>query len=126
MNNKVTSQLRKWRSDRNMKEPLGPKEFEASIESEIDEYTAAWRKKDIDEQVDAIADITIFCLGELMAMGYSPELVLKKTISHISERQQDPKQKEEWDVKGPSGKWEKDASVKSNMPNYSICKTGQS
>ena len=122
MNNKITAQLSKWRSDRNMKEPLGPKEFEVAIESEVDEYTTAWRKEDTNEQIDAIADITIFCLGELLAMGYSPELVLKKTIAHISDRNQDPAQKLEWERNGPSGKWAKDSSKIQDQPDYSVCK----
>ncbi len=128
MNSKIIAQLNSWRTDRNISKPLGPEVFEKAIEEEVDEYTEACRGKDANEQVDAIADISIFCLNELLNMGYNPELVIKKAIAHIVNRKQDPTQKADWEANGPSGKWKKSSSQDPEtlyQPNYSVCKLGK-
>jgi hypothetical protein len=64
----------------------------------------------------------ITALGEL---GVVVDLAMKEAVKHISCRKQDPIQAYEWELNGPSGKWQKDKSQPESelyQPNYLRCK----
>jgi hypothetical protein len=130
MNDKIKSQLRKWREERNIKLPLGADQnFERAIEEEVDEYTTAVRLNDTHGKIDAIVDIMVFCENELALEGYDSTLCLKQVMKHLNCREQDAEQKADWEKNGPSGKWKK--SLKQDpetlyQPDYSVCKLAKS
>lgn len=47
--------------------------FKGVIDEELNEFTDAYLDNDLDGQVDAIIDMTIFALGRLVEMGVSEE-----------------------------------------------------
>jgi NTP pyrophosphatase (non-canonical NTP hydrolase) len=120
---KWTDSLRVWRRTRNIIQPQGV--YVASISEELEEYTDAVNTSDEHEMVDALADIMVLTANEIALMGYDIDLVMKQVVKHISARQQDPLQKEEWLKSGPSGKWLKDKKQDTSTliePDYTVCR----
>lgn len=121
---KWVDSLRKWRADRNIVSPQGV--FVESITEELEEYNIAVAAHDEHETIDALADIMVITANEIALMGYDLDLVMKQVVKHISSRIQDPAQKADWSVNGPSGKWKKDPRQDPSTliePDYTVCKT---
>ena len=59
--------------------------------------------------LDSICDIQVFSINEVELMGYYNNNCMDETVKEISSRQQDPIQKDFWDIWGYDGtKWKKD------------------
>jgi NTP pyrophosphatase (non-canonical NTP hydrolase) len=120
---KWTDSLKIWRRDRNIVQPQGV--YVASISEELEEYTDAVNASDEHEMIDALADIMVLTANEIALIGYDIDLVMKQVVKHISARQQDPVQKEEWLKSGPAGKWLKDKEQDPSTlvePDYTVCR----
>lgn len=74
-----------------------PKAVEKLTE-ELDEFDEGFEKADTTEMVDALADILVIAAGELVKLGFNPELCLKQTVKEISSREQLPEQKAAWNA----------------------------
>ena len=77
--------------------------------------------------VDALADIIVIAAGELVKLGFNPELCLKQTVKEISSRTQCPEQASRWAAnnKQPGEKWLKDPNQPQStlyIADYSTCK----
>lgn len=126
----LTENLRQWRADRNitkadyltfvsnvLEELLEPLYTKKSIENIKDDFISTWIDKDdccdysdlrfLNDVVDAIQDIQVFCINETELMGFDNIKCNKEVFSEINSREQDPIQKEEWLKSGAVGKWEK-------------------
>ena len=57
--------------------------------------------------VDSICDIKVFGCNELENMDYCTKIAMNETVKEVSSREQDPTQKQDWDLNGPNGKWQK-------------------
>lgn len=112
-----------WRRDRNIIKPQGS--YKPMIEEELQEYYVAYVNSEEHGMVDALADIMVFTANEIALMGYDLDLVVKQVVKHISSRQQDHLQQEDWIKNGPSGKWRKWADQDPSTiyePDYTICR----
>ena len=59
--------------------------------------------------LDSICDIQVFSINEVELMGYYNNNCMDETVKEISSRQQDPIQKDFWQIWGYDGtKWQKD------------------
>ena len=126
----LTENLRQWRADRNitkadylvfigniLEELLEPLYTKKSIENIEDDFISTWIDKDdccdysdlrfLNDVVDAIQDIQVFCINETELMGFDNIKCNKEVFSEINSREQDPEQKEQWEKFGAFGKWEK-------------------
>lgn len=99
----------------------------SKLQEELDEFSEGFTKADTHEMVDALADIIVIAAGELVKLGFNPELCLKQTVKEISSRLQCPEQASRWSTnnKQPGEKWLKD-STQSQLTlctaDYSTCK----
>lgn len=142
----LTENLRDWRKNRNITkanylvfvanvleellEPIYDKENVDYIKSQI--WVDYFSKQDviidnlkIDDIVDTIQDIQVFCINETELMGYDNIKCNEEVFKHINCRKQDPNQKIEWQQFGANGKWQKDKNQNPNEiyePNYEACK----
>ena len=128
--NNLTENLRQWRADRNitkadylvfvgnvLEELLEPLYTKKSIENIKDDFVSTWINKDdcsdysdlrfLNDVVDAIQDIQVFCINETELMGFDNIKCNKEVFSEINSREQNPIQKEQWEKFGTFGKWEK-------------------
>ena len=97
------------------------------LQEELDEFSEGFTKTDTHEMVDALADIIVIAAGELVKLGFNPELCLKQTVKEISSREQCPEQATRWaaDNKQPGEKWLKNPSQPQSTlytADYSTCK----
>lgn len=144
----LTENLREWRKERNitkadyltfvgnvLEELLEPLYGKKSIENIKDDFIATWIHKEdcsdysdlrfLNDVLDSIKDIKVFCVNEIELMGYDDIKTDKEVFKHINCRKQDPKQKEEWLKNGAIGKWQKDQNQSKDElyePNYESCK----
>ena len=82
-----------------------------------DDFVSTWINKDdcsdysdlrfLNDVVDAIQDIQVFCINETELMGFDNIKCNKEVFSEINSREQNPIQKEQWEKFGTFGKWEK-------------------
>lgn len=146
-NKNLTENLREWRKERNitkadyltfvgnvLEELLEPLYTKESIEYIKDDFIKWIYKEECDDYsyirfvndvLDAIQDIQVFCINETEQMGYDNIKCNNEVFKHINCRRQDPKQKEEWLKNGASGKWQKDQNQSKDElyePNYESCK----
>lgn len=120
---KWTDSLKVWRRDRNIVVPQGV--YVTSIDEELEEYAIANQDSDEHKMIDALADIMVTTANEIALRGYDIDLVMKQAVKHISSRIQDPAQKADWSVNGPSGKWKKDPRQDPSTliePDYTVCR----
>lgn len=99
----------------------------SKLQEELDEFSEGFSKADTHEMVDALADIIVIAAGELVKLGFNPELCLKQTVKEISSRLQCPEQAKRWAMnnKQPGEKWLKNPTQpKSELytADYSTCK----
>lgn len=66
----------------------------------------------IEDIVDSRCDKIVFAVGDLLKLGYTPELCLLETYQEINSRKQSPVQAHRWNNGGyvPGEKWQKDIS----------------
>jgi len=116
--------LRHFRTTRNLTEPQTDA-IVAMLQEELNELKTAIESDDEHEIVDAAADLIVLATNHIEQMGYDIDLVMKQVTAEIKSRQQDPKQKAEWAVDGPSGKWQKHKSQDPSTlykADFSTCK----
>ena len=143
----LTENLKIWREKRNISkanylvfvgnileelmEPLWSKNaIEINKQEILDNYFRATSKVQqdtlyIEDIVDAIKDIKVFCINETELMGYDDAKTDDEVFQEINSREQDPKQFAEWQKYGASGKWKKNqhqASWTLYKANYASCK----
>ena len=97
------------------------------LKEELQEFIDASETQYEYGQVDALNDIIIIATGELIKLGYNPELTLKQTVKEITSRQQDPAQAKRWVIndKQPGEKWLKNQNQPESTlytADYSTCK----
>jgi len=97
------------------------------LKEELQEFIDAFETQDEHGQVDALNDIIVTAAGELVKLGYNPELTLKQTVKEITSRQQDPAQSKRWVIndKQPGEKWLKNQNQPESTlytADYSTCK----
>ena len=66
------------------------------LNEELEEFDKAFTETDTDEMVDALADLIVIAAGEMVKLGFNPELCLKQTVKEITCREQDPVQAANW------------------------------
>jgi len=116
-------ELKKWLRDRKITKPSG--KYVENIEEELEEYFIAKTNMDESGRIDAIADIIVFSVNELMLEGYDVNKVMSEVVKEISSRKQDPQQKARWSLEpdlANKEKWQKDKSVKPYTADFSKCK----
>lgn len=99
----------------------------SKLQEELEEFSEGFTKADTHEMVDALADIIVIAAGELVKLGFNPELCLKQTVKEISSRNQCPEQASRWAAnnKQPGEKWLKDPNQPQStlyIADYSTCK----
>ena len=99
----------------------------SKLQEELDEFSEGFTKTDTHEMVNALADIIVTAAGELVKLGFNPELCLKQTVKEISSRLQCPEQAARWAMnnKQPGEKWLKNPSQPQSTlyaADYSTCK----
>jgi len=143
----LTENLKVWRKDRNISkadylvfvgnileelmEPLWSKNaIEINKQEILDNYFRAASKVQqdtlyIEDIVDTIQDIQVFCINETELMGYDNIKCNEEVFQEINSREQDPQQFAEWQKYGANGKWQKDKHQKDwtlYKANYESCK----
>lgn len=103
-----------------------PKAMEKLTE-ELDEFEEGFDKADTHEMIDALADIIVVAAGEMVKLGFNPELCLKQTVKEITCREQDPEQAIAWEAgkKELGEKWLKDPKQDPSTiytADYSTCR----
>lgn len=147
--NNLTEELREWRSIRNITkadylvfvgnvleellEPIWSKNVIEINKQEIldnyfnNTYKLLDSKLIINDIIDAIQDIQVFCINETELMGYDNLKCNDEVFQEINSREQDPQQKEEWKLKGAYGKWHKwqeqpkETLYKANYEDCRLC-----
>ena len=66
-----------------------PKALE-KLNEELEEFEDGFVKADTHEMIDALADLIVIAAGEMVKLGFNPELCLKQTVKEISSREQCP------------------------------------
>ncbi len=99
----------------------------SKLQEELDEFGEGFTKADTHEMVDALADIIVIAAGEIVKLGFNPELCLKQTVKEISSRNQCPEQASRWAMnnKQHGEKWLKDPNQPQStlyIADYSTCK----
>ena len=103
-----------------------PKAME-KLNEELDEFEEGFAKADTHEMVDALADLIVIAAGEMVKLGFNPELCLKQTVKEIACREQDPAQAIAW-AKGNKElgeKWLKNSNQDPSTiysADYSTCR----
>lgn len=97
------------------------------LQSEMDEFEEGFDKADTHEMIDALADIIVIAAGEMVKLGFNPELCLKQTVREISSREQDHQQALAWSngVRELGEKWLKNTQQAPHtlyQADYSTCK----
>ena len=72
-----------------------PKALE-KLNEEFEEFVEGFEKADTHEMIDALADLIVIAAGEMVKLGFNPELCLKQTVKEISSREQCPDQAAAW------------------------------
>ena len=97
------------------------------LEEELQEFRDAFEAGDVDGMIDAMADLIVIGAGEMVKLGYNPELCLKQTVKEIYSREQHPKQALDWanGQRLPGEKWLKNREQDPSTlyaADYSTCK----
>jgi phosphoribosyl-ATP pyrophosphohydrolase len=115
----IFQRARTWAIDRRIadQEP-NRNAFIANIVEELGEYAEAMKQNDTEETVDAVADIMVFSLTELVKMGYDSEKVMDEVLKVVESRVG------KWDE--VNNKFQKDLSEEARLnwytPDYNSCK----
>ena len=97
------------------------------LNEELDEFEDGFDRADTHEMIDALADIIVIAAGEMVKLGFNPELCLKQTVKEISSREQCPEQAASWATgdRMPGEKWLKNPNQDSSelhKADYSTCR----
>ena len=97
------------------------------LNEELDEFEDGFDRADTHEMIDALADIIVIAAGEMVKLGFNPELCLKQTVKEITCREQDPEQAIAWAAgkKELGEKWLKDPKQDPSTiytADYSTCR----
>ena len=97
------------------------------LNEELDEFEDGFDRADTHEMIDALADIIVIAAGEMVKLGFNPELCLKQTVKEITCREQDPEQAIAWAAgkKELGEKWLKDSKQDPSTiytADYSTCR----
>jgi len=95
------------------------------LNEELTEFLTAHNEENEHEMVDALCDIIVVATGGLYKLGYDPNKAMDEVIKHISSREQDPIQKQQWEENGAEGKWlKRKAQDKTQMyqQDFESCK----
>ena len=97
------------------------------LNEELDEFEDGFDRADTHEMIDALADIIVIAAGEMVKLGFNPELCLKQTVKEITCREQDPEQAIAWAAgnKELGEKWLKDPKQDQSTiytADYSTCR----
>ena len=103
-----------------------PKAF-SKLTEELDEFEEGFTKADTHMMIDALADLIVIAAGEIVKLGFNPELCLKQTVKEISSREQCPKQMAAWAAgnRELGEKWLKNPNQdpsELHKADYSTCK----
>ena len=103
-----------------------PKAME-KLNEELEEFDEAFAKADTHEMIHALADLIVIAAGEMVKLGFNPELCLKQTVKEISSREQSPEQLLSWQAgeKQLGDKWLKNPKQDPSTlysADYSTCK----
>ncbi len=103
-----------------------PKALE-KLNEELEEFEEGFDKADTHEMIDALADLIVIAAGEMVKLGFNPELCLKQTVKEITCREQDPEQAIAWAAgkKELGEKWLKDPKQDPSTiytADYSTCR----
>ena len=103
-----------------------PKALE-KLNEELEEFEEGFVKADTHEMLDALADLIVIAAGEMVKLGFNPELCLKQTVKEITCREQDPEQAIAWAAgkKELGEKWLKDPKQDPSTiytADYSTCR----
>ena len=81
-------ELARFQTDRELNKKLFNLDAVAkNIQEEVIELAVATVECNVDEQIDALADIAVFALGDIMKLGYNPEKVLLEVAKEINSRE---------------------------------------
>ena len=97
------------------------------LNEELDEFEDGFDIADTHEMIDALADIIVIAAGEMVKLGFNPEICLKQTVKEITCREQDPEQAIAWAAgnKELGEKWLKNPNQDPSTiysADYSTCK----
>ena len=97
------------------------------LNEELVEFEEGFDRADTHEMIDALADIIVIAAGEMVKLGFNPELCLKQTVKEITCREQDPEQAIAWAAgkKELGEKWLKDPKQDPSTiytADYSTCR----
>lgn len=97
------------------------------LNEELVEFEDGFDRADTHEMIDALADIIVIAAGEMVKLGFNPELCLKQTVKEITCREQDPEQAIAWAAgkKELGEKWLKDPKQDPSTiytADYSTCR----
>ena len=103
-----------------------PKALEKLTE-ELEEFEEGFEKADTHEMLDALTDLIVIAAGEMVKLGFNPELCLKQTVKEISSREQCPDQAASWanGDRMPGEKWLKNPNQDPSTiysADYSTCR----
>ena len=103
-----------------------PKALE-KLNEEFEEFEEGFVKADTHEMIDALSDLIVIAAGEMVKLGFNPELCLKQTVKEISSREQCPDQAASWATgdRMPGEKWLKNPKqdpATLYSADYSTCK----
>lgn len=80
-------ELKRFQTDRGLHlKPFELKAYYNNTIEELQELADGVANDDINEQVDALADVAVFALGDIMKLGYDPEKVLLEVAKEINSR----------------------------------------
>ena len=83
----IFKRLKNWSDSRGIsKQEPNRNGFVANITEELGEFLEATKKGDVEESIDAIADIIVFSATELVKRGYSIEKVMNQVLLEIESR----------------------------------------
>ena len=92
--------LKKWAKKRSIiDQDFDLNGFIKNIIEELNEIMEGDKNNDIHEIIDGLMDIPVFCLTDMMKLGYDPDKVYKETLKELKSR------KGKWNPK--TKKWEK-------------------
>jgi hypothetical protein len=147
---KIDNEIAEWAQSVNIVSNIMDLElaFLNHLEEE-EEYVDALLARDPGEIIDALCDKYIFAvanntkigvtdtekdilrkicdiqISHIEALGYNSMMALREAIKHVKSRVQDSKQKVEWELNGPNGKFKKSMDVndlnKWYEPDYDKC-----
>ncbi len=84
---KIGEKLVLWSNERQIsKQDVSRNGFCANITEEVGEWLQAHDDDIEHEKVDALADIVVFSMVEMIKMQYNPDLVLDETFKEIDSR----------------------------------------